>query len=132
LLKGAEGEPIAPSVRGANPTFLTITGRSDVPPAGTTLKSTDRGFTSIFGTIPTPLRVTVTVGSTKPSEGMVKLELKDPAAVGANLTVTVQLPPGERTWLSAQVPPVLLKGAEAEPITPSVRGANPAFFTITG
>ncbi len=82
---------------------------------------------------PAPLTCMVTVGWSGSLDGISKLSLKVPIAVGANWTVTVQLFPADRVF-PEQLSDAMLKGAAsgfADAIVPIRRFPPPVFATVT-
>jgi hypothetical protein len=139
MLNGATGPAIVPTVRSALPLLLTVTIWSAVLPSRTVPKGIRwsvaepaESVTTMTGTgvaVPVPDRLIVTVPVAVSLLGMSKVSLKGPVAVGANLTVRVQDPPGAMGLV--QLFDTMLNGAAGPAIVPTVRSALPMLLIVT-
>ena len=139
----ASAEATAPTARPALPLLVTVTVLSSVvfsvmlpkgmsrSPVGAT-----ESVTEMLGTgaaVAVPETFNVTVGLFGSFDGTSRLSLETPGAVGANLTLKVQLAAGGTVWFE-QLSFTTLNGAasaSAEATAPTARPALPLLVTVT-
>jgi hypothetical protein len=137
------GDPTAPIIREAVPLLVTVTVCEAVEPAITVPKGTCRSFagatesvTEMAGTAtaaPVPLTFIVIGLFAVSLLGMLKLSVKVPVVVGANVTRTVHDAAGAMVWFE-QVSFMRVKGAASgfvDPSAPITKLAVPLLVTVT-